>query len=146
MAKSNTESIQFDLITQDKVLLSTKVNKLVGVSETGEFGILPKHADMLCKLDIAPLKYWENGKEEIAAVVNGVLEVKDNKVTVITDYAELGADIDEVQANKAAEKAQSELEMLKEVDTHESKLTLAEYRLRREMMRLRVAVLRKKLV
>lgn len=145
MAKGNTESIKFDLITQEKILLSTTVNKLVGISETGEFGILPKHADMLCKLDIAPLKYWENGKEEIAAVVNGVLEVKDNKITVITDYAELGADIDEVQANKAAEKAQAELDMLKKVDTNEKELLYAEYQLRREMMRLQVARLRKKL-
>ena len=142
-ASTETNTFKFELVTPDQVLLTLDADKLVAKSKTGEFGVLPKHADMVCELDTAPLRYWYRGQEEFVAVMGGVLEVTDNKVTVITDYAKRGEDIDEARANQEAERAKTELNMLKSKDTNHRDLLIAEYRLQREMILLQTSKLRR---
>lgn len=138
-----TKTISFELITPDDILINLEVDKIVAKSASGEIGILPNHADMIAQLDVAALRYWYRGQEEFAAVMGGVLEVKNNKVTIISDFAERGEDIDETVAHKEAEKAQLEYDMLKDKNKQDKDLIIAESKLKREMIRLKTSQLRR---
>ncbi len=138
-----SKTFKFELITPGEVLISFDVDRIVAKSVSGEFGILPKHADMTAQLDFAPIRYWYRGQEEFVAVMGGVLEIKDSKVTVISDYAKRGEDIDEAIAKKEADKAKSELDMLQGKDTNQKELVIAEHKLQRELMLLTTSQMRR---
>ncbi len=90
-------------------VLSREVDsvRLPGIS--GEFGILPGHAPMICVLDIGVLRYTVNGKMTKVALGGGFLEVKDNLVTVLVETAETREAIDVTRARRAAEHARGSL-------------------------------------
>ena len=142
-----TKTFKLELITPEKVLLDIEVERLVAVTETGEIGVLAKHADMTCKLEPAPLKYWApDGKKDILAVIGGILEVKDNKVTIITDFALNSSDIDEAKAQKAAEEAKADLQMRQQKardNAIDKELVIAEYKLQKELIFLKTIRLKK---
>ena len=140
-----TKTFQLELITPDGVIYSEQCQNLIANTESGEIGILPNHADLKTALKHAPLRFQtQNGKNEFAAVLGGILEVCDNKVTVISDYAEKGSDIDEVEAEREKEKAETELKILNDkVSTDDVQFNLAEAALRKEMVKLQTIRLRK---
>ncbi len=145
---NDTKTIYFELISPEKQLIGENVSKIVAVTETGEIGILPKHADMVAKLDSAPLRYKSaDGIESVVAVLGGVIEVKNNRVTVITDFAMMGADIDEAEAEQSAQKARTELEISNKPKTKEDQkqLALMELKLIRELVKLKAARLHRDL-
>ncbi len=145
---SKIKTIHFELISPDKQLISENVLQVVAVGETGEFGILPDHADMVVKLDSAPLRYWgQDGVENVVAVLGGVLEVKDNRITVITDFAILGIDIDAAASEQAAQKAKKELEIRDKPKSseEEKQLILMEHQLKIELLKIKAAQLYKNL-
>lgn len=145
---SKSNKIHLELISPDKQLISEDILQLIAVGETGEFGILPNHADMVVKLDSAPLRYRDqDGIDNVVAVLGGVLEIKNNSITVITDYAVLGADIDEAEAEQAAEKAKKEIEIHAQPRTseEEKQLFLMEHELLKELLKLKAAQLYKSL-
>lgn len=142
----STKSFQFELISPKGIIFSEELVNLVAVSDLGEFSILVNHADITSKLEIAPVRYEKtNGEKGAIAVIEGILEFKDNKATIISNYAEMGADIDETQAKKAEEEAQAELNLLKEKDSSDKDLLLAEYKLKRELTRLKALRLNRNL-
>ena len=63
--------------------------------ETGAFGILPEHADLLTALDVSVVTWRDGGGvERYVAVHGGVLEVVDgNQVRIATREAVAGSDL-----------------------------------------------------
>ena len=101
----------------------------------GELGILPNHAPLVVALDIAPLRYRKDGVEHFVAVASGFMEVKDNRVSILTPSAETESEIDFVRAESAKERAERRLaEHAPETDVRRAELAL-----RRARMRLKIA-------
>jgi F-type H+-transporting ATPase subunit epsilon len=144
MAKT---AFDFELITPEGVLLNDRVTELVAVTETGEIGILNNHAALKSKLRSAPLRYVrEDGTKDLVAVLGGVIEVENNKVLVISEFAQRGKDIDEAEADSKAKKAQAELQLLSpSAKIADRDLMIAEARVQKELLLLQTARLRKKL-
>ena len=138
-------SLKLELITTDGVLLEEQVEEIIAMTESGEIGILNNHADLKTKLKPAPLRFKTmDSSEELVAVLGGILEVASNKVTVITEFAEKGQDIDETLAHEAAEKAKAELQTTNpDAKLSDRDLIIAEMRLQRELVRLQTAQLRR---
>ncbi len=81
--------LDFELITPEGILLKNEIKELVATTETGEVGILYNHANFKAKLDTAPVQYTlENGNKDQISVRGGILEVSNNHVTILTDFAE----------------------------------------------------------
>jgi F-type H+-transporting ATPase subunit epsilon len=138
-------TFDFELITPQGIILQEKIQDLVANTEAGEIGILVNHIDLKTKLVPTAIKYKGlSGKLETAAVLGGILEVEKNKVTIISDYAELGKDINEAQAKNAAEDARAKVQLLEpDAKRSDRELILAEAQLQKEMLRLRAVQLRK---
>jgi len=126
--------IFLEVITPDKVLVSKEVDMVVAPGVEGEFGVLEDHAAFLSGIVPGELRYTVDGKTEYCAVMEGFVEVSDNKVSVLVDAAERAEEIDVERAKRALERAQKRLEQKEGVD-----IARAEAALRRAMARLKVA-------
>jgi F-type H+-transporting ATPase subunit epsilon len=129
--------LNLKIITPDRVVLETPVDQVTATAIDGELTILPKHEPLVTALKIDVLKYKANNVEEHVAVLGGLLEVADNSVTVLSDTADLGVDIDVAQANEAKSKAEAE----KIQKTDKIEVYLSEMALSKAMARLKAAEL-----
>ena len=76
----------------------------------GELGITPRHAPLITLLKAGPVRVQKaEGEEEFFFVSGGILEVQPHLVTVLTDTATRGQDLDEA----AARAAKAEAEMIR---------------------------------
>ena len=98
--KKGKGKISLEVLTPEKVVLQDDeidivvVRDLAGEQEEGELtkekyiGILSDHAPMLVRLPIAPLRYEKHGEVHWVVVAGGFLEVKNNKIIVLSFGAE----------------------------------------------------------
>lgn len=125
--------IQLDIVTPERTVYSEKVDMVIMRAANGDIGILPGHAPFVSSLQITPVRVKKDGNEELIAVSGGFLEVRPDKVTILTEAAELANEIDVDRAKASKERAQARL------DKGEGDLKRAERSLKRAMNRLRVA-------
>ncbi|HEY9683224.1 MAG TPA: F0F1 ATP synthase subunit epsilon [Oculatellaceae cyanobacterium] len=129
--------LNLKIITPDRIVLETQVDQVTATAIDGELTILPKHEPLVTALKIDVLKYKAHNTEEHVAVLGGLLEVADNQVTVLSDTADLGVEIDVAQANEAKSKAEAE----KTQKTDKLEVYLSEMALSKAMARLKAAEL-----
>ncbi len=99
----------------------------------GEIAFLENHAPYLGLLSIGPVRIYQGGSVvERAAVHGGFVEVSNDRVTILSDVAELGGDIDVNRARQA--KDQAEQAARSDPDDEEAQAAL-----RRAEVRLEVA-------
>ncbi|MCD6320018.1 MAG: F0F1 ATP synthase subunit epsilon [Candidatus Desulfofervidaceae bacterium] len=126
--------ILLEVITPDRLVVREEVDMVVATGIEGEFGVLPNHAPLLCLLQIGEGRYKKDGKTEYMAIIGGVVEVFENKMTILADAAELAREIDLKRAMEARERAIKRLRQREKID-----VARAEAALRRAMVRLKVA-------
>jgi len=103
------KSLQLEIVTPDKVVLSEAVDYVGAPGYEGEFGILPNHIPFLAALRIGTLYYKANGKAHNVFVSGGFAEISDNKVSILAESAERAEDIDVERARKAKERAEARI-------------------------------------
>jgi len=103
--------MRFEVLAPDKyVLKSDAVSYVDAVTSWGGVGILPRHAPLIAALKEAPLMYRDaEGVAHFMCLQGGFLEVKDNKVVVMTEAAEAADEIDVDRAEAAAARARERL-------------------------------------
>ena len=105
--------INLQIITPEKTAYEGKIDQVTLPTADGEITILANHIPLISTMKHGELTI-KNGSEEIPmAVCNGFIEVKKNRIIVMTDIAERAEDIDEQKAQEAKKRAQ---ESLKEKD------------------------------
>jgi F-type H+-transporting ATPase subunit epsilon len=132
-------TFKFMILTHERVVLDTEVEQVSLTARDGQLCILPNHEPLVTALGVDVLRYKEKGEEHSAAVIGGVLEVGQKSVTVLSDAAELGVEIDEARAHQA--KARAEAEQVQRVDKLDTQL--AEMALTRAIARLKAVELAK---
>jgi F-type H+-transporting ATPase subunit epsilon len=106
--------MQFEVLSPDKYVYKAEdVTYVEATTVWGGVGILPHHATMIGTLKEAPLKYRDKqGNAHFICIDGGFLEVKNNKVTVLTVNAETADAIDVERARSSMERAKKRLEHL----------------------------------
>ena len=61
------------------------VDEVVAPGVLGEFGILPGHVPFITLLAEGEIKYKRGSSEQKLSVEGGLAEVRDDKVTILTD-------------------------------------------------------------
>ena len=102
-------TLQLEIVTPDKVVVSQTVDYVGVPGIEGEFGVLPHHIALLSALAIGDLYFRVDGKTEHVFVSGGFAEVSDNKLSILAESAERGEDIDTARANAARERAEARL-------------------------------------
>lgn len=134
------KQIGLEIITPDASVFQGSVDFVVARALDGELGILPHHAPLIASLDISELSYTVEGKKEYFFISGGFLEVKDNKITVVTPAAEPAESIDLDRAGRAEQRARARLAKTEaERQAEHIDMKRAELALRRSIERQRVA-------
>jgi len=105
-----TKTIQCDIVSAHEEIFSGEATMIFASGVTGELGIAPRHAPLITQLKAGPVRVQlADGKEEFFFVSSGILEVQPHMVTVLTDTAMRGADLDEAAAKAAKAEAERQL-------------------------------------
>ncbi|MGK0550769.1 F0F1 ATP synthase subunit epsilon [Enterococcus faecalis] len=114
---------------------------VVAKTTDGEIGILPKHAPIIVPLAIDEVRVKRTDSDthvDWIAVNGGIMEVRDNLVSIIADSAERERDIDVSRAERAKQRAERLIEEAKQKsDTDE--LRRATVALHRAINRIKVS-------
>jgi len=105
-----TKSIQCDIVSAHEEIFSGEAAMVFASGIAGELGIAPRHAPLITQLKAGPVRVQKpNGEEEFFFVSGGILEVQPHMVTVLTDTAMRGDDLDEAAAKAAKAEAERQL-------------------------------------
>lgn len=100
--------VHVDVVSAEKELFSGLAELVVATAELGEVGILPGHSPLLTRLKPGQVRIRISAQEtQVFYISSGLLEVQPRVVTVLADYAENAADLDEAAAVRAREAALS---------------------------------------
>lgn len=126
-------TLQVELVSPERILYSGEAEMVVCRTAGGEIAFLTGQAPFLGTLGIGVVRIHPEGGGEVvkAAVHEGFVEVKDNRVIVLSDVAELPDQIDAERARRSQEDAERRI---REGDDAE-----AEAQLRRAHVRLELA-------
>ncbi len=98
--------MRLDIVTPEKKAFSDEIDSVVVPGSEGEMGILKSHAPIVTTLQPGELRYMKNGVETSLAIGTGIVEVSNDRVSVLTDMALGASEIDEDAVAKAIERAQ----------------------------------------
>ena len=131
--------IHLEIVTAERTVLSDNVDQINAPGAAGRMGVLPRHEPLMTMLVPGDLTIIKNGETTPFAVSGGFMEVLPDRVTILADTAERADEIDEARADAARKRAE---ELLRERRS-EQETVMAEAQLRRAMVRLRVARLKR---
>jgi F-type H+-transporting ATPase subunit epsilon len=101
--------ILLEVVTPERSVLSTEVDEVSAPGAQGYFGVLPGHTPYITTLGQGELSYRIGSRWEYLAITWGYAEVLPNKVTVLTETAEMAAEIDLERAERAKRRAEERL-------------------------------------
>lgn len=128
-------TVHVDIVSAEAMIYSGLAEFVVVPGVMGELGIYPRHAPLLTQLKPGSVrvKLPNRDAEELIFVSGGILEVQPNKITVLSDTAIRGKDLDEaaaVEAKRRAEEAMRNRSGAMEVAKAEAELAEAVAQLR----------------
>ena len=113
-----THTIHVDVVSAEESIFSGEARFVALPGEAGELGIYPRHTPLITKVKPGSVRIEKaDGGEEFIFVAGGILEVQPNRVTVLSDTAIRGKDLDEQKAEESRRAAEEALKNAKsEVD------------------------------
>ncbi len=124
------------MITPERKVYEDDVDMVVAPATEGYVGILPHHVPLFTTLGPGEFKVKKGGVEEVLAVFGGFMDVRSDRVVVLTDAAEPAEEIDASRAQQARERAQQVLAAGPASAADEQR---ARAELQRALVRLRVS-------
>ena len=95
-------TIQVDVVSAEESIFSGDATFVALPGEAGELGIMPGHTPLITRIKPGSVRVkLTDGSEEFIFVAGGVLEVQPKHVTVLSDTAIRGKDLDEARAEAA---------------------------------------------
>ncbi len=131
-------TIHVDVVSAEESIFSGEAKFVALPGEAGELGIYPRHTPLITRIKAGSVRIEKaDGTEEFIFVAGGILEVQPHCVTVLSDTAVRGKDLDDEKANAARAAAEEALKNAKtEIDMAKATSELA-------MMAAQIAALRK---
>jgi F-type H+-transporting ATPase subunit epsilon len=122
-----TSTLHVDVVSAHESIFSGEARFIVLPGETGELGIYPRHTPLITRVKPGAVRIeMAGGGEEFVFIAGGILEVQPDRVTVLSDTAIRGKDLDEQKAAQAKAAAEEALHNAKsEIDLARAQSELA---------------------
>ena len=134
----STHTMRVDVVSAEESIFSGEARFVALPGEAGELGIYPRHTPLITRIRPGSVRIeTADGGEEFVFVAGGVLEVQPDGVTVLSDTAIRGKDLDEEKAKEARQAAEEALKNAK------SDIDLAKAQSELAVMAAQLAALRK---
>jgi F-type H+-transporting ATPase subunit epsilon len=107
-------TIHVDVVSAEESIFSGEAKFVALPGEAGELGIFPRHTPLITRIRPGAVRIETvDGGEEFVFVAGGILEVQPHSVTVLSDTAIRGKDLDDEKANVAKAAAEEALKNAK---------------------------------
>ena len=107
-------TIHVDVVSAEESIFSGEARFVALPGEAGELGIYPRHTPLITRIKAGSVRIEKaDGSEEFIFVAGGLLEVQPNCITVLSDTAIRGKDLDDEKANAAKALAEEALKNAK---------------------------------
>ena len=132
------KTIHVDVVSAEESIFSGEARFVALPGESGELGVYPRHTPLITRIKPGSVRIeMADGSDEFVFVAGGILEVQPDCVTVMSDTAIRGKDLDDKKANEAKAAAEEALKNAKsEIDMARAQSELA-------VMAAQIAALRK---
>ena len=116
-----------DVVSAEESIFSGEAKFVALPGENGELGILPRHTPLITRIKPGSVRIeMADGSDEFVFVAGGILEVQPHCVTVLSDTAVRGKDLDDEKANEAKLAAEEALKNAKsDIDLAKAQSELA---------------------
>src|SRR5271169_5833251 len=132
------DRIQFELVTPERLIVSTEVEMVVVPGTEGNFGVLPGHAPLISTIRPGTIDIYEGQAiTRRIFVVSGIAEVTPERCTVLADEAVASETLDRGTIESGLQLVQGNLSSLREqvtraTGTDRERLLIELHRLERE--------------
>ena len=127
------DQVHFELVSPERLELSTEVEMVVVPGSEGDFGVLPGHMPLISTIRPGVIYVFRDGKvSERIFVEGGFAEVTPESCTILAEHAKAVAELDAGKAVQLAEDAKEDAEDAKDEHAREQAakiLAIAEARL-----------------
>jgi F-type H+-transporting ATPase subunit epsilon len=107
-------TIHVDVVSAEESIFSGEARFVALPGEAGELGIYPRHTPLITRIKPGSVRIEKaDGSEEFVFVAGGIMEVQPDCVTVLSDTAIRGKDLDDHKANEARIAAEEALKSAK---------------------------------
>lgn len=118
------KTMRVDIVSAETEIFSGQIAHLVVSGLLGELGIYPGHTQLVTALKPGPVRLVKpDGEDEILYISGGILEVQPELITLLADTAVRAADLDEMAALEAKQRAEHALSD-KQADIDYAKATI----------------------
>lgn len=109
--------LHIEVVSADRVVWSGEATRVIARTTEGDVGILPNHAPILSLMVHGVVDVLTSeGETWVAAVSSGFLSVANNRVSILSEFAEASHDIDLEHARQELERAKAAGEDSDEAD------------------------------
>jgi F-type H+-transporting ATPase subunit epsilon len=121
-----TNTLKLEIVTPDAMVYSEDVEMVTLQGVEGQMGIYPQHVRLMTQLVPGEMIVHKGGREDFLAVGEGLVEITNDRVAIVTDMAVPADNIDEAKAEEARQRAAARLqEKLSSQDLASVNATLA---------------------
>lgn len=133
----STKQLQLKIITPERIVLDEAVDSVSLPTTEGEITILPDHIALISTLASGDIVARVNGEDVPMAVSGGFIEVSNNQVKILADFAEHVSDL----SDDTVAKARARAEELKHMKDDASVVDFEHYEaeLERSLTRVKIA-------
>ncbi len=124
-------ALQVELVSPERILYSGEADMVIARTTEGEIAFMTGHTPFIGSLGVGPVSIrTSEGDDVVAAVHEGFVEVTDDRVTILSDVAEL---VDDIDANRARRALDEREQRKSDEDDAEAEAGLRRARLRVEL-------------
>lgn len=132
---TDNKKIKLNITTPRGVKVSEEADLLIMRAIDGNLGVLAGHEPVSAILGEGILQIFNDGVEKKLAVFNGIVEINDTDVNIMSTIAQLPGEIDLERAEQDRREAEASLEASEEVQIQSLQVVL-----RRSLVRIEVSL------
>ena len=103
-------TLKLEIVTPDAVVYSEDVEMVTLQGVEGQMGIYPQHVRLMTQLVPGEMIVHKGGRDDFLAVGEGLVEITNDRVAIVTDMAVAAENIDEARAEEARQRAAARLQ------------------------------------
>lgn len=101
--------LKLEIVTPDATVYSEDVEMVTLPAMEGQMGIYPQHVRLMTQLVPGELIVQKGGHDTFLAVGEGLVEITNDRVAIVTDMAVPAENIDEAKTEEARQRAAARL-------------------------------------
>lgn len=121
------KTFSLKILASDRVFFDGRCKMVILPAMDGQLGVLANHGDMVVGLSMGEIRIQkEDDTWEMALIGTGIMQDINNRMIILTEFAEHPDEIDEKRALEAKTRAEEQLRQKQSIlEYHHSKAALA---------------------